>query len=37
VATKEKVESLKRQVSRRLLRQPGVTGVGVHRNDDADD
>jgi hypothetical protein len=37
VATKEKVESLKRQVSRRLLRLPGVTGVGVQRNDDADD
>jgi hypothetical protein len=37
VASKEAIESLKRQISRRLLRLPGVTGVGVQRADDADD
>jgi len=37
MATKEKVESLKRQVSRRLLRLPGVSGVGIQRAEADDD
>ena len=37
MGSKERVESLKRQVSRRLLRLPGVVGVGVERAEGPDD
>ena len=37
MGSKEKVESLKRQVSRRLLRLPGVVGVGVERGEGSED
>jgi hypothetical protein len=37
VATKEQVEKLKRRHSRRLLRLPGVSGVGIERAEGADD
>jgi C-terminal processing protease CtpA/Prc len=37
VATKERVEKLKRQHSRRLLRLPGVSGVGIERAEEPDD
>lgn len=37
VATKKHVEELKQRVSRRLLRLPGVSGVGIQRADGPDD
>jgi hypothetical protein len=36
VATKEQVEQLKRRHSRALLRLPGVSGVGIERDDGED-
>ncbi len=35
--TKKQVEELKRRLSRRLLRLPGVSGVGIERGESADD
>jgi hypothetical protein len=37
MATKKQVEDLKDRVSRRLLRLPGVNGVGIQRADGSDD
>ena len=37
MATKKQVEDLKQRVSRRLLRLPGVSGVGIQRTDGPDD
>jgi len=37
MATKKQVEDLKQRVSRRLLRLPGVSGVGIQRADGPDD
>ena len=37
MATKKQVEDLKHRVSRRLLRLPGVNGVGIQRADGPDD
>jgi hypothetical protein len=37
MATKKQVEDLKQRVSRRLLRVPGVSGVGIQRADGPDD
>lgn len=37
MATKKHVEDLKQRVSRRLLRLPGVSGVGIQRADGPDD
>ena len=37
MATKKQVEDLKHRVSRRLLRVPGVSGVGIQRADAGDD
>lgn len=37
MATKKQVEDLKLRVSRRLLRLPGVNGVGIQRADSPDD
>jgi hypothetical protein len=37
VASKETVEELKRRYSRRLLRLPGVNGVGIERAEGPDE
>ena len=37
MATKAHVEALKHRVSRKLLRLPGVNGVGIERADGPDD
>ena len=37
MATKEQAEALKHKLSRRVLRVPGVSGVGIERGTDPDD
>jgi len=37
MATKEQVEELKHRLSRRLLRLPGVSGVGIERGEGTGD